>query len=74
MKGDKVVKVFQTLSNSPLLLNGWKRYCCVSNKLLVEIIDCTASSKHPVLVKHLVRSEHVAQELQIEPTLGISNE
>ena len=74
MKGDKVVDGFQIFSNNPLLLNGRKRNGCVSYELFVEVIDRTTGSKHPVLIKHSIRSEHVTQELQIEPSLGISNE
>lgn len=74
MKGDKGIDAFQILSNNPLLLNGWKGYRCVSYKFFVKVIDRTTCGKHPVLVKHLIRSEHVAQELQIKLTLSISNE
>ena len=74
MKGDKVVDVFQIISNNSLFLNGWKGYRCVSYKLFVKIINRATCGKHPILVKHLFRSKHVTQELQIKPALSISDE
>ena len=71
MKGEKVVDGLQILSDSPLFLNVRKGYRSVSYEFFIQVVDRTSCGKHPILIKHLIRSEHMAKELQIKPILSI---